>query len=500
MKKLVTLLLAAGMVMSAGTASAVELKVYGNMDLTFERSHHVRDFVSMSQYHEGKLRTFIGHANKFNAKERMRVGLNLIVSEQLSATLELQVGGGGNNGVWGAGSHSVTNVTLDQWGLSNTPNVTARFAFLDWVVPNTQVKVRMGFAAGYLPSATGMNPVLASDGIGQIAITAPINDWVSVTAAWLRPAANNAFGTLAVSNIQEKGAGNTVDLFQITVPMKFDGVNVTPWAVVGSVGGNVDRIGTPYGVNQGGFDFRPSAAAIRYAGNPALTARDGFAWWLGGALSVTKFDPFSFALDAFYSSLQNKHAQNRRAGWFVGASASYKTQYGVPTLKVWYASGDDKKIKNGSERPIAIGPWFTPGASTMFGGRYGVASTLAVASPAGTWGISAQWNNASFMENLFHSLRVTYVRGTNSQRMLADITNGSTGITRVFPTGYLSTADSAVEIDFDTTYNIYKNLAAMLEIGYVVQNFNSRLRTPVGDPSFKYTNAWRVALNFKYTF
>ncbi len=518
MKKLVTLLLAAGMVFSAGTASAVELKVYGAFDLVFERNSHVRDYLNMSQYEQGRVPSTAGHAGKFNAKQRMQVGLNFIVSEQLSGTLELQVGGSNNKGVWGAGSHSTLS-DLDRWGMSEQPNVAARFAYIDWIIPNTKASVRMGFAGGFIPNATRMNPVLASDGIGQVAVTVPVNDWATLGFAWLRPAASNAVGNTNVV----KGAGRTVDLFRITAPMRFDGVDFTPWALLGAIGGNVDLVTNPYATGQGTFDFRPSPFAIAgsilngHGGhNPrAWASRDGFAWWIGGALNVTKFDPFTFAIDAFYSSLNNKHAQNRRSGWFVGASASYKTQYGLPTLKLWYASGDDKSVTNGSERPLTVGAAFNPGATTTFLGRYGVSSTMAVATPAGTWGVSAQWNNASFMENLFHSLRVTYVQGTNSNRMLRNLETGlyatylaSLGLnpnatrlsTKTFPTGYMSTSDSLIEIDFDTTYNIYKNLAAMLEVGYVITDFSSRLRSVPGDPSYKYTNGWRVALNFKYTF
>ncbi len=514
MKKLMTLLLAAGMLVSTSTgASAVELKVSGDFDVVFERNSHVRDYINQNHYSNGSIGFPSVQAGKFNAKQRMRVALDFVVSEQLSGRLELQVGGANNKGVWGAGNHTTLS-DLDKWGMSDQPNVAARFAYIDWMVPNTNASVRMGFAPGVLPSATLMNPVLAQDGIGQVAVNIPVNDWATVNIAWLRPAASNAVGNVN----PEKGAGKNVDLFSVKVPMRFDGVNFIPWAVLGSIGGNVDLVSNVYGTGQGSFDFRPSPFAILgsiangYGGhnpqnlNRGWAPRDGFAWWLGAALTVTKYDPFTFAVDAFYSSLNNKHAQNRRAGWFVGASAAYKTQYGVPTLKVWYASGDDKSVTNGSERPLTIGGAFNPGATTTFLGRYGVATSMALATPAGTWGISGQWNQASFMENLFHSLRVTYVQGTNSNRMLKNLAVGTGGLVKSFPTGYMSTADSLIEIDFDTTYNIYKNLAAMLEIGYVITDFSTRQRdsqrvgSVLRDPSYKYTNGWRVALNFKYTF
>ena len=55
------------------------------------------------------------------------------------------------------------------------------------------------------------------------------------------------------------------------------------------------------------------------------------------------------------------------------------------------------------------------------------------------------------MENLSHALSVTYVQGTNNKHNGPD-----------FNDGYLTTKDSLVEIDFNTTYNIYQNLATVL--------------------------------------
>ena len=61
-------------------------------------------------------------------------------------------------------------------------------------------------------------------------------------------------------------------------------------------------------------------------------------------------------------------------------------------------------------------------------------------SPNGSWGISAQWNDISFVENLSHALSVTYVQGTNNKHH------------KINPDkGYLTTKDSLVEIDFNTT-------------------------------------------------
>lgn len=99
------------------------------------------------------------------------------------------------------------------------------------------------------------------------------------------------------------------------------------------------------------------------------------------------------------------------------------------------------------------------------------------------------------MENLSHALSVTYVQGTNNKH------------NRIAPDdGYLTTKDSLVEIDFNTTYNIYQNLATVLEIGYIIEDFDGKNAAnngfdglKAGDKA-KFSNAWRASLNFQYKF
>ena len=72
--------------------------------------------------------------------------------------------------------------------------------------------------------------------------------------------------------------------------------------------------------------------------------------------------------------------------------------------------------------------------------------------------------------------------------------------TRVSPATYLTTKDHVIEVDFDTTYSIYKNLATVLELGYAFQNFDDDVWRLADGSKADYSNAWRAALNFRYTF
>ncbi|MBR6624621.1 MAG: hypothetical protein IKL01_00125, partial [Mailhella sp.] len=94
MKKLLTLCLAAGMTLSAAHgASAVELKVDGTYDFSFSGSSNInggRSFMSSSDHRHNFKRDLRGR--QFDALQRMRLGFEFIMSEQLSAYYQAQIG------------------------------------------------------------------------------------------------------------------------------------------------------------------------------------------------------------------------------------------------------------------------------------------------------------------------------------------------------------------------------------------------------------------------
>ena len=92
------------------------------------------------------------------------------------------------------------------------------------------------------------------------------------------------------------------------------------------------------------------------------------------------------------------------------------------------------------------------------------------------------------MEDLTHRLSLTYFQGTNNtERATAD------------PVGYMTTSDSAWEIDFLSSYKLYQNLTANLLLSYLITDFDENIR-PLGDGHYKFDNAFRGTLNFTYAF
>ena len=152
------------------------------------------------------------------------------------------------------------------------------------------------------------------------------------------------------------------------------------------------------------------------------------------------------------------------------AEASYTLDFVTPTVRGWYSSGDDGNPFDGSERMPSLRSISTFTNFGYDGGWYD-ADQLGVGS-TGQWGIGLHFDNIQVIEQLKHDLRCSYIQGTNNREMAAWIgiangtaTIGSEGI-------YMTTHDKAWEIDFDTKYDIYKNLAMHVELSYIKLDFD----------------------------
>ena len=340
--------------------------------------------------------------------------------------------------------------------------VTARLAYLDWMLPATDVLVRMGRQEVTTPSYAFGSPILY-DSIDGVMVSAPINDMAALNLGWLRPVAElNKWG-------EPHKAHSSIDLAYLSVDVAGDGFKVTPWGMVGFVGSeNIE----------GDFDM---------AGG-ALT-ENTTAYWagLGGELSL--FDPFKFTADFIYSGNDADH-DAERSGWYAALGAEMKLSMLTPFLRGWYASGDDADSED-SGRMLSVGGAAAFDASGTYFDYYSqITDTIDVCNPAGTWGVQLGVKEVSFIEDLSHQLSVTYFQGTNNTERGAN--GGHARATNPF--GYMTTADSAWSIDFMNSYKLYENLTANLLLSYLVTDFDKDVWGQ------DYDNVFRGTMNFTYTF
>ena len=441
MKKIMTLLLATWLALSGSaysTANAVEIKAGGEWQFGMSW-----DKVSTDKHDRGEV---------FHAVQRIRPQFNFIADENLSATLQFEIGDGhfGNDG----------------WALGNDGHtVKVRYGYVDWKVPglNFDTRVRMGMMDGEVPTYTFHTPFAVET--AGVAINSEFCDNAGITLGWFRP-----------YNHDTKEMHDTIDVFVLSLPLKGDGWEVTPWGMATVMGH--DSLSKWWkdvsdGAWSGGSELAAIAGLLPY-GIPArykpltdeydpilggYTKSRPFGWWLGVGGEISLFDPLTVAFDLTYGAFDaGKYAfddttifKMKRKGWMASALASYD------------------------------------------------AATLGI-DLAGTWGIGIHFDDISFIDNLTHNLRFTYYQGTNNVeiirgdhpvRFINDLAAEHNSI-------YLTTSDRAFEVNFENAWEIYKNLVMNLELGYIRLDLEKKVW---GFDSADFTkNLWKVGIYMTYSF
>ena len=507
MKKILTLMLAAGMLLGAASgAKAIDFKASGEWLVGFG----LGDGSLIKDVDNKKYR----HDDTFNAGQRVRLQLDAVASESLSGTVFFEIG----DQMWG---NAESGAALGADGKV----VKVKNAYIDWMVPNTDLKLRMGLQAVALPNVAGGSAVMDGDAAAVVA-SYQFNDNVGLTALWMRPLNDNYTGTNAEDEPYGNGYNNyldNMDLFALMLPLKFDGVELTPWAMYGMQGKNTR-------FNEGGVETADGALDVTLPGylpgmNEFALGKTGKAYgsmfWAGLPVAITAFDPLNIEFDINYGYVEAMgrydvlkrgtdlvRGNSKREGWLVKALVEYKMDWGTPGIFGWYASGDDGNVKNGSERLPSIAG---AGNFTSFMGDGNLAWGTGYnfydnnLTYAGTWGVGLQIADVSFVEDLKHTFRVAYWGGTNSPSMVKYMGSGVAwdDTTAAQDGPYLTTNDGLLEFNLVNSWQIYENLEANLELGYIVNMMDK----DTWDKSYitekrnwSKQDAWKAQLIFAYSF
>lgn len=522
MKRIGALLLCAGMLLGAASgAKAIDFQVKGQWLMGFT----VSDTKLIHESRVGNEKTKRLEDN-FDAKQRVRLQLDAVASESLSGTVYFEIG----TQTWGKASQGAA------LGADGTNQIKVKRAYIDWMAPDTALKVRMGIQGVALPSMAGGSAIMDTD-VAGITANYAINDQVAVTLLWSRPLNDNFDGTkYGVKHPNEAGYLDNLDLFSLIVPVKLDGFEITPWITYGIKGVNALADIAPYqGFHDGIYTADGNLNYSLYP-YPAISGRTrgegahpyfngigstsktyGSMFWAGLPFAITAWDPLNIEVDLNYGYVEEmgrywaykdryreaKRSSTKREGWLAKALIEYKMEWGVPGIFGWYGSGDDGNPKNGSERMPSIVPMGTF-TSFLGDGNLGWAWQDYGLDYAGTWGVGVQIRDVSFLENLSHTFRAAWWGGTNQTGMVKymdlptawdDGWGSGTG-------PYLTTNDGLLELNLVTDYKMYENFNINLDLGYVA-NFVSNTtwdKTNVRNASFNKQDAWKAQLVFAYSF
>ncbi len=512
MKKLCTLLLAAGLVFGAATgASAIDFQAKGQWLMGFG----VQDtnFIHKTRDADGKKATNTN--DKFGAVQRLRLQLDAVASESLSGTVGFEIG----TTTWGQAESG------GALGADATNVIKLKRAYLDWMVPETDLKFRMGIQGVTLPNVAGGSAVMDTD-VAGITANYKFNDTVSLTALWARPLNDNFDGKRWNGRQAPNRAGylDNLDLFSLMVPVTLDGFSITPWAMLGMKGANSMEGIEEWQGRGDGFSTKDGNLNYSLYPYPGLVGRDkiggtskgyGTLFWAGLPFSITAFDPLNIEVDLNYGYSEGmgrywaskngvaKRSSTERQGWLAKALVEYKMDWGVPGIFGWYASGDDGNPRNGSERMPSVVPMANM-TSFMSDGNYGWAWQDFCLDYSGTWGVGLQLRDMSFVEDLSHTFRVAYWGGTNSTGMVKYMENAwawdkgmgsNTG-------PYLTTNDGLLEFNLVNNYKMYENFDINLELSYIANFVDNDTWKKAGErnTSFQKQDVWKAEVIFAYSF
>ena len=516
MKKLMTLALAAAMMLGAATgANAIDFKAKGQWIMSFDYGMHGNFGDSKAAANSGYSRNG-NHEDEFEATQRVRLQLDAVASEALSGTVFFEIG----DQVWGDN---------DNGGALGADGkfVELKRAYIDWMVPQTDLKVRMGIQGIALPSFTTNASQIMDDDVAAVSLNYQFNENVGLTAFWARPYNDNAGyyknGDFRNADGQLDNYMDNMDMFAVLLPLTFDGVKVTPWAMYAAMGpGMFDGkvVDGKWTMSSFGNAWgRAGAGMVSGFGGSDKWTNYGNAFWAGVTGEVTLWDPFRIAWDVNYGSAAYENEKMNREGWLASLLLEYKLDWGTPGLYGWYSTGDDNNPRNGSERmPVVSANGNNDFSNFAFNGNPYIAREGILGSTmVGTWGIGARLKDVSFLEDLKHTLRVNFMGGTNAPKMAKYVRNDGEDFQKRgtysfaeyglgYDPMYLTTEDYALEIGLTNTYKMYDNFTVMLDAAYVALWLDDSTSTWGKNPGRSALggdgvyDAWNVNLSFVYSF
>ena len=450
----------------------------------------------------------------FRALQRLRTQVDMQVSENLKGVLFLEIG----KTQWGKGPDG--GVGSDAYALKT------RHSYLDWYVPQSGLKVRMGISAIELPNFVAGENVLGAYGAG-ITLSQEFNEHMGATLIWLRALNDNGSPDL-IPRLPHDSA----DFFALTLPMRYDGFRLTPWGMAGSMGRNAlqfspgnDSCDLDY-LRQGLLPFGANADVLSKSSKDS-----GTPWWIGVGGELTLFSPFRLGAEIRYGRSElgrtaawdmasgngNPYVRDhgvttfelKRSGWYAGLIAEYQLDIMTPGLILWYTSGDDGNPYNGSESMPYVSELSHRGwNATNFGfsgeSDCGVSTTgkgFMGLTNIGTWGAVAQIKDLTVYDKLRHTFKVGYYEGTNDPNMPQRA--GMTVFRGPNDHIYMTTKDHAVELAFVTNYKLYENLDMSVDLAYIRLEMNKAVWEPaVGTTRWneQKKNNYRAGIYFSYAF
>jgi len=420
--------------------------------------------------------------------ERFRLRSDFIANEGLKFRLGIRV----NDTPWGSGTFTVDNPAV---------SIEVYQAYLQFKWPNTDVQFTVGMQDLALPISSPMlngNPIMSNTQGAAAVVSIPVVDQFQIIGGFTRLLNGNKDFEPTTSM-----QADDLDAYFLALPITLDGFSATPWGVF-SMAGNNSGLGA---AATGTFPRYTDSNILNNAESAGLVSMGiktpwNPCFWGGTTVAITALDPFKFYGDAMYGIVNTTTKQRSiRQGWFFDAAAEYTgLDMLTPQLTFWYSTGEDGSMSNGSERlPFVVNEW-GPTGSFLFDTSQQLGGGHMPVNSVGSLGFVVGLDKISFIKDFTQRLAFTFANGTNSPRALRQA-NALIGVGNYVQMGRdLTTQEYVYGVNLDNQYNIYENLALILETGWSHGNFQRSVWGRRFVNAAENGDAWKAALGLVYKF
>ncbi len=468
MKRLIIAVVMAAFILgSAGTAKAVH-------DLYM----HAVDYRVHANYIHNEGFNDDLKIDELNFYQRFRSTFHWVANENVRAVLQMSFGETQQR--WGTDGYRIGGVNRD---------VVFRQAYLDFLVPQTDVLVRAGWQYWTLPSTLSSH--IWDVRAPAVIVSSPITPGVDLTLGY-------AMGGDEFRQVFDFDKGeftrsrDEFHHFFGILPIAMDGFEINPFLWYAHSGKYEQRLGT-----------EPTPGGLVGSNTPPWDgARSTDVFFAGVNFSMDMFDPIVIHADFNYGTAGKLHDDIKgTSGWIANVALDYQMDMMTPRVFFLWESGESSSSfeddRTGRVMPNLgtgdlgftsfgfAGSQFegTP-AARAFGGSH-------VGGASGKAALGLSLMDINLVESMTHNFNLVYYQGTNHKDMRDFLDSGV----------MLTTRDHAWEVNFDTQYDVYENLAAILELGYIAPSLSDGADGTIGEDRSDFDdNAFKAALGFRLTF
>lgn len=411
--------------------------------------------------------------NNFRASQYSRFQFDFNQHEVVSATALFEI-----DTYWGVDEEG-SEFVGGQIGTDGV-NIQTTYVFLKVEPENIPLKARAGLTSVHLPNQVG-GSIILDDNIAALVLQYEFTRDMNGSFIWGRP----------YDRLNQSRSNETMDLFAVTYTYTPDDHVFTPYLVWSNIEKNVagDPLGSAW-VDGGNIGLWNGFSG--FSGHP-------WALWTGFSGHYQVSHNISVKTDLMWGTLYGGTDAASRQGAVLLGEVDWSLDFMTIGILGWWASGDDDNAyKNGAGRmPFITNQW----GLTDFGYyKYAITteSALVIQDATGRWTLGLVIDDLIFTEKLTTSCKFLYGHGTNStdavknNRFSPELLEG--GYRNNWGT-YLTNKDWLIEIDSETTLELYENLSLILRLGYIHVEVDPQV-WGTGDTR----DAYRAVLLWNYQF